>query len=54
MQLYGQLNPGKPVPGFGSILSNMVKKDGIGSVYKGVDAAIGVSVYFVLYMILLG
>lgn len=41
MQLYGQLNPGKPVPGFGSILSNMVKKDGIGSIYKGVDAAIG-------------
>mmetsp|Transcript_25448 Transcript_25448/g.31358 ORF Transcript_25448/g.31358 Transcript_25448/m.31358 type:complete len:307 (-) Transcript_25448:278-1198(-) len=41
MQLYGQLNPGKPVPGFGSILSNMVKKDGLFSVYQGVDAAIG-------------
>jgi len=41
MQLYGQLNPGKPVPGFGNILSTMVKNDGIGSVYKGVDAAIG-------------
>ncbi|GFH48940.1 hypothetical protein CTEN210_05416 [Chaetoceros tenuissimus] len=41
MQLYGQLNPGKPEPGFGSILSIMVKKEGIGSVYKGVDAAIG-------------
>lgn len=41
MQLYGQLNPGKPVPGFGTILSTMVKDQGISSVYKGVDAAIG-------------
>jgi solute carrier family 25 oxoglutarate transporter 11 len=41
MQLFGQLNPGKPVPGFSKILSKMVKKDGISSVYKGVDAAIG-------------
>ncbi len=41
MQLYGQLNPGKPVPGFGNILSTMIKNDGIFSVYKGVDAAIG-------------
>lgn len=41
MQLYGQLNPGKPVPGFGNILSTMVKNDGLFSVYKGVDAAIG-------------
>lgn len=41
MQLYGQLNPGKPVPGFSNILSTMVKNDGIASVYKGVDAAIG-------------
>lgn len=41
MQLYGQLNPGKTVPGFGTLLSNMVKADGISSVYKGVDAAIG-------------
>ncbi len=41
MQLHGQLNPGKPVPGFANILSTMVKKDGITSVYKGVDAAIG-------------
>lgn len=41
MQLYGQLNPGKPVPGFGSILTSMVKHDGIASIYKGVDAAIG-------------
>jgi solute carrier family 25 oxoglutarate transporter 11 len=41
MQLYGQLNPGKPVPSFATILSNMVKSDGITSIYKGVDAAIG-------------
>ena len=41
MQLYGQLNPGKPVPGFSSILSSLIKNDGISSIYKGVDAAIG-------------
>ena len=41
MQLYGQLNPGKPVPSFPKLLSDMVKRDGITSVYKGVDAAIG-------------
>jgi len=41
MQLYGQLNPGKPVPGFATIITNIVKNDGITSVYKGVDAAIG-------------
>ncbi len=41
MQLYGQLNPGKPVPSFVSILSELVRRDGIMSVYKGVDAAIG-------------
>jgi len=41
MQLYGQLNPGKPVPGFYTILSKMVKNDGVPSIYKGVDAAIG-------------
>mmetsp|Transcript_53717 Transcript_53717/g.64788 ORF Transcript_53717/g.64788 Transcript_53717/m.64788 type:complete len:306 (+) Transcript_53717:193-1110(+) len=41
MQLYGQLNPGKPVPNFLSLLSSMVKADGITSIYKGVDAAIG-------------
>jgi len=41
MQLYGQLNPGKPVPSFVELLSGMVKNDGIASVYKGVDAAIG-------------
>lgn len=41
MQLYGQLNPGKPIPGFPTLLSGMVKNDGIKSIYKGVDAAIG-------------
>jgi len=41
MQLYGQLNPGKPIPGFTTIITNIVKSDGITSVYKGVDAAIG-------------
>jgi hypothetical protein len=41
MQLYGQLNPGKPVPSFPTILSNMIKHDGLLSIYKGVDAAIG-------------
>ena len=41
MQLYGQMNPGKPVPGFPSIISAMIKHDGFFSIYKGVDAAIG-------------
>lgn len=41
MQLYGQLNPGKPIPSFPNIISNIVKKDGITGIYKGVDAAIG-------------
>ena len=41
MQLYGQLNPGKPIPGFGTIIQNIVKKDGVTAIYKGVDAAIG-------------
>eukprot|EP00978_Attheya_sp_CCMP212_P037601 scaffold178854_cov58-Attheya_sp.AAC.7 len=41
MQLYGQLNPGKPVPSFPTLLGNMIKSDGVLSIYKGVDAAIG-------------
>mmetsp|Transcript_6269 Transcript_6269/g.9108 ORF Transcript_6269/g.9108 Transcript_6269/m.9108 type:complete len:308 (-) Transcript_6269:173-1096(-) len=41
MQLYGQLNPGKKIPSFVEIISNMVKSDGVTSIYKGVDAAIG-------------
>ena len=41
MQIYGQLNPGKPIPSFPSIIQSMVRNDGPLSVYKGVDAAIG-------------
>lgn len=41
MQIYGQLNPGKPVPGFPTILKNMIVTDGVSSLYRGVDAAIG-------------
>lgn len=41
MQLYGQMNPGKPVPSFVTILKNMVSTQGVFSVYKGVDAAVG-------------
>ena len=41
MQLYGQLNPGKQVPSFPTIISSMIQRDGIFSIYKGVDAAIG-------------
>lgn len=41
MQLFGQMNPGKPIPSFVSIISTSVKQDGIGAIYKGVDAAIG-------------
>jgi solute carrier family 25 oxoglutarate transporter 11 len=41
MQLYGQLNPGKPIPSFPTLLKNMVANDGFLSIYKGVDAAIG-------------
>jgi len=41
MQLFGQMNPGKPIPSFPTIISNIVKTDGISGIYKGVDAAIG-------------
>lgn len=41
MQLFGQLNPGVKVPGFPTLLSGMIKSEGVGSIYKGVDAAIG-------------
>lgn len=41
MQLYGQLNPGKKVPSFPTLLSNMVRNEGVLSIYKGIDAAIG-------------
>lgn len=41
MQLFGQSNPGQRVPSFPSIISQMIRTDGVGSIYKGVDAAIG-------------
>jgi solute carrier family 25 oxoglutarate transporter 11 len=41
MQIYGQMNPGKPVPGFPSVISNVIKRDGFSAIYKGVDASIG-------------
>ena len=41
MQLYGQLNPGKPVPSFVTIIKNSIASEGIAGIYKGVDAAIG-------------
>jgi len=41
MQIYGQINPGKPIPGFPTIIKNMVASDGVISLYRGVDAAIG-------------
>ena len=41
MQIYGQVNPGKPVPSFPTIIKNMVAADGATSLYRGVDAAIG-------------
>jgi solute carrier family 25 oxoglutarate transporter 11 len=41
MQIYGQLNPGKKVPSFPNIIARMVGKEGVGSIYKGLDAAIG-------------
>ena len=41
MQLYGQMNPGKPLPSFPTIISGIAKTDGISALYKGVDAAIG-------------
>lgn len=41
MQIYGQINPGKTVPSFPTILKNMVAADGVKSLYRGIDAAIG-------------
>jgi len=41
MQLYGQLHPGKPAPGIPTIFRNMIASEGIASLYRGVDAAIG-------------
>ena len=41
MHIYGQINPGKPIPSFPTLLKNMVASDGVLSLYRGVDAAIG-------------
>jgi len=41
MQIYGQVNPGKPIPGFPTIIKNMISSEGVTSLYRGVDAAIG-------------
>jgi len=41
MQIYGQINPGKPIPSFPTLLKNMVASDGVLSLYRGADAAIG-------------
>lgn len=41
MQIYGQVNPGKPIPGFPTIIRNMIASEGVTSLYRGVDAAIG-------------
>jgi len=40
IQLYGQLNPGKTAPNFPTLLKSMIAKDGVASIYMGVDAAI--------------
>ncbi|VEU44517.1 unnamed protein product [Pseudo-nitzschia multistriata] len=41
MQIFGQINPGKPVPGFPTIIKNMIASDGVTSLYRGLDAAVG-------------
>jgi len=41
MQLYGSSNPGKPIPSFPSIITGLIRNEGILSIYKGLDAAIG-------------
>jgi solute carrier family 25 (mitochondrial oxoglutarate transporter), member 11 len=40
MQLYATTNPGKPVPGAFAIISGMIQRDGITSVYAGLSASI--------------
>lgn len=41
MQLYGQLNPGRAIPSFPTVITTIVQRDGVVAIYKGVDAAIG-------------
>ena len=40
LQLYKTQNPGKPIPSFVEVLSQMIKKDGVKSIYAGITAAI--------------
>lgn len=40
LQLFGVANPGKPTPGFGGILSEMVAKEGFTSIYAGLSASL--------------
>jgi solute carrier family 25 oxoglutarate transporter 11 len=40
LQLYSTLNPGKPKPAFYAILSQMIKNEGIRSIYAGLTAAL--------------
>lgn len=41
MQLFGQSNPGQRIPSFPTIISQMIREQGVGSIYNGVDAAVG-------------
>jgi solute carrier family 25 oxoglutarate transporter 11 len=40
LQLYRTLNPNKPLPSFYDILRDMVRKDGIKSIYAGLSASL--------------
>ena len=40
LQLFATLNPGKPIPGAIELLSGMVKKDGVTSIYAGLSASL--------------
>ena len=40
LQLYATQNPGKPKPSFANILSQMIKNEGIGSIYSGISASL--------------
>jgi solute carrier family 25 oxoglutarate transporter 11 len=41
LQLFKTQFPGKPLPSFANIIFNMVKTDGIKSIYAGLSAALG-------------
>jgi len=40
LQLFAVQNPGEAVPGFVSLLKNMVAKDGVKSIYAGLSASL--------------